>query len=93
MKLINEWKEFLISFIKNQDGSYRYTLLKKSPFIPISLGSLYDLLNNFESKDKNSFDCWGWSNIVWWSPRVSWSRISPKQMIEIVDEFCKKNII
>lgn len=93
LKLINEWKEFLISFIKNQDGSYRYTLLKKSPFIPISLGSLYDLLNNFESKDKNSFDCWGWSNIVWWSPRVSWSRISPKQMIEIVDEFCKKNII
>ncbi|MEF2175961.1 MAG: hypothetical protein V3575_05790 [Candidatus Absconditabacteria bacterium] len=93
LKLINDGKEFLISFIKNQDGTYRYTLLKKSPFIPISLDSLYEKLNLIESKDKMSFDCWGGSNIVGGSPRISGSKITPKEMIQIVDEYHKKIII
>jgi hypothetical protein len=48
-------------------------------------------LNNheFSCKDKTN-DIWGGSNIIGGSPRVNGSRLSPKEVETIINEFLKK---
>lgn len=91
LKLINEWEDVVLSFIKNRDWTYKYTILKKSPFIPFPVEWLYKTLNDLEWIEKESLDCWGGSNIVWWSPRIAWSKIKPKDMAIIVNDYFAKN--
>jgi hypothetical protein len=75
--------------VKNPNNNhYRYSLCKASHFIPFPINKLYAVLNKAEGITSET-DCWGGSDIVGGSPRLSGSKLTPKELEDIVNNNIK----
>ncbi len=61
---------------------WRYTLGRRSEFIPFDIPSLLDKLN---AGEQNSEDQWGGSDIIAGSPRVGSSKLTPREVEQIIN--------
>ena len=67
------------------DGSYVYTLGRRSVWTPFNLQELYSRLNAEEAAIVNDQNRWGGSDTVGGSPRETGSRLSPERLEEIIN--------
>ena len=78
-----------VSVRENGNDTYTYSIGKISPYIDFPILDLYSALSEAEGfKDEN--DCWGGSDIIGGSPRKSGSRLKPKELERIINEFLEK---
>ena len=78
------------AYISVQDLSnerWRYSVGRRSEFIPFPLPILFDALNNAE---QNSDDKWGGATTIGGSPRVGASKLHPKTVVEIVSNIMER---
>jgi hypothetical protein len=66
------------------DGCWRYTIGRRSEFIPFDIASLIDHLNKVEECDS---DRWGGATIIGGSPRVNGSKLSPAELERVINKF------
>ncbi len=66
------------------DDRWRYTIGRRSEFIPFDVPGL---LNRFNEVEACETDRWGGATIIGGSPRVGGSQLSPSEVEEIVNEF------
>jgi hypothetical protein len=71
-----------VSVRENDDGTWTYSIGRMSPFVPFDILRLYEVLNAAEGLDAASG--WGGSDTIGGSPREGGSRLSPKQVEELV---------
>lgn len=76
----------LISFRENQDGTYTYSIGKISNFINFPIPKLYNILNQAENLNDTNIQ-WGGSAIIGGSPRRSNSKLKPKELENIVNDY------
>lgn len=70
------------------DEQWRYSIGRRSPFIPFPLNALYTVLNTAEGcSDEN---CWGGSDIAGGSPRVGDSKLTPSVVEKAINDFLTK---
>lgn len=72
------------------DGTFVYTLGRRSVWTPFNLGRLYARLNEEESDIVTESNRWGGSNTVGGSPRNTGSRLSPEKLQEIINAALRK---
>ena len=69
---------------KRDDGNYTYVVGKMSPYIPLPLIEIYNALNKAE-KLESAENMWGGSDIIGGSPRKTGSRLSPREVEQIIN--------
>lgn len=70
---------------EKQDGSFIYTLGRRSVWTPFILEELYSALNEAERGIVNDNNRWGGSDTIGGSPRETGSRLSPSELQEIIN--------
>ncbi len=70
---------------ENADGSFVYTLGRRSVWTPFSLQKLYERLNEEESDVITDSNRWDGSDTIGGSPRGTGSRLSPERLQEIIN--------
>ena len=65
------------------NGRWRYTLGRRSEFIPFDIPVLLDRLNRAE---QNEQDQWGGSDIIAGSPRVGGSKLNPHEVQSVIND-------
>ena len=85
-QLYQEGVQALITFRDNQDGTYTYSIGKISPFIKFPIPEIYNVLNQAENLNDTN-DQWGGSTIIGGSPRRSSSKLKPKELENIVNDY------
>ena len=83
--------ESFVSARKNGNDRYVYSIGKISPFVEFPIKTLYGLLNNAEGIEQENIDCWGGSDTIGGSPRIAGSRLTPKELESIINDFLSKN--
>jgi hypothetical protein len=73
-----------ISVQEVSDDRWRYTIGKRSEFIPFDVTGIIERLNEVEECKE---DRWGGATIIGGSPRVGSSKLSPPEVEKIVNEF------
>lgn len=76
-----------VSVRERGNGRYTYTVARTAPFIRFSVPSILEALNAAEGC---LVDRWGGSDTIGGSPRVSGSRLTPKEVRQIIDETLAK---
>ena len=76
---------FMTLVSEKDDGSFVYVGGRKSVWIPFDIPKIIDRLNEIEGEIISEENCWGGSNIIMGSPRVSGSRINPQDLEKIID--------
>ena len=79
---------FLAVVAKRPDGSYVYSLGKKSRYIPFPIKDFFVSLNSREGLDENNG--WGGSDIIGGSSREFGSKLEPKEVFEIIESKLKE---
>lgn len=72
---------------QREDGNYNYVIGKKSVWIPFPVEELYKKLNEAEGKSIKNGNRWGGSNTIGGSPRETGSKLQPKQLEKIINDF------
>lgn len=69
-----------------QEGVWRYTIGRTSPFIDFPIEKLYEVLNaqDVACCENNN---WGGSDLIGGSPRTTGSRLSPERIYDILENF------
>lgn len=75
-----------VSVRERGNGRYTYVVGRMSPFIPFNCERIYTECNKLVAADG---DVWGGSNTIGGSPRVAGSKITPDEMIKIVESVCR----
>lgn len=69
-----------------QPGVYTYTVGRLSPFVlQFDILRLFDILNQAEGLGPEARDRWGGANTIGGSPRISGSKLTPDEIIKIVE--------
>ncbi|MEK6840984.1 MAG: hypothetical protein AABX45_00115, partial [Nanoarchaeota archaeon] len=89
-KLFWDGIKAFVSFKERSDGSYNYIFGRISPLISFDNKSIYDELNKIEGIAKDDLDSYGGSDIIGSSPRKRGSKITPKEMIDIINKLLKQ---
>lgn len=76
---------FAALVVEKPDGSFVYTLGRRSVWTPFNLQKLYVRLNEEESHIVTDSNRWGGSDTVGGSPRDTGSRLSPERLQEIIN--------
>lgn len=79
---------FLAVVAKRPDGSYVYSLGKKSRYIPFPIKDFFVSLNSREGLDEKNG--WGGSDIIGGSSREFGSKLEPKEVFEIIESKLKE---
>ncbi len=74
-----------VSILEESDGCYHYSIGKMSPFIPFPITKIYAVLNEREGLDSASGVCWGGGDTIGGSPRRVGSKLSPREVEEIIN--------
>ncbi|HEY8886076.1 MAG TPA: hypothetical protein VIM31_01070 [Candidatus Microsaccharimonas sp.] len=69
---------------------WRYSVARRSEFIPFDVPRLLDRLSEVEGNDQ---DKWGGARIVGGSPRVGASRLSPSEVEAIINQYIADSLI
>jgi hypothetical protein len=69
------------------EGVWRYTIGRRSDFIPFNVPGLLDHLNEVEGCTDDS---WGGSNIIGGSPRVGGSKLSPAELETTINAYLER---
>jgi hypothetical protein len=85
-QLYQEGVQALITFRDNQDGTYTYSIGKISGFINFPIPEFYNVLNQAENLNDTN-NQWGGSTIIGGSPRRSSSKLKPKELENIVNDY------
>lgn len=88
-KLFTEGIKAFVSVRENSDGSCAYSIGKMSPFIAFPVEELYGFLNRTEGIPEGDSDCWGGGNTIGGSPRNKGSKLKPKELEEVINDFLK----
>lgn len=87
----NYLEKWIMSFMSlnkvRPDGKYIYSIWKVSNYIKFPILEIYIMLNKAEWISEESTDKWGWSDTIWWSPRNSWSKLSPDDITRLINDF------
>lgn len=75
---------------EKSDGSFVYTLGRRSVWTPFNLQKLYARLNEEESHIVTESNRWGGSDTIGGSPRDTGSRLSPERLQEIINATVNK---
>ena len=76
---------FAVLVAEKQDGSFIYTLGRRSVWTPFILQKLYSILNEAEHDIVNAGNKWGGSDTIGGSPRETGSRLSPSKLQGIIN--------
>jgi hypothetical protein len=76
---------FAALVVEKSDGSFVYTLGRRSVWTPFYLQKLYVRLNEEESHLVTDSNRWGGSDTIGGSPRDTGSRLSPERLQEIIN--------
>ena len=82
-------KAFVSLICEKDDGTFHYSLVRRSSFIPFPLRLLYKVLNEAEGIVEDATDRWGGSDTCGGSPRIAGSRLSPAQLTEVISSCLK----
>jgi hypothetical protein len=85
MAMYNDGITAFAALVAEKDGSYVYTLGRRSVWTPFNLQRLYSRLNVEESDIVNDQNKWGGSDTVGGSPRETGSRLPPGRLEEIIN--------
>lgn len=86
MAMFNDGVIAYIALIaEKQDGSFVYTLGRRSVWTPFDLPRLYACLNAIEKDIVTPHNRWGGSDTVGGSPRETGSKLSPKELQEMIN--------
>lgn len=77
-------KSYLSIIAKKNDGSFVYTIGKKSRYIKLPMREIFEELNKLENTRDNS-NCWGGSDIIGGSPRATGSHLTWQTIVSVVD--------
>lgn len=75
-----------VSLICEQDGVYRYSIGKMSPYIRFPVEDLYQIFNVAEGIPADAADRWNGSDTVGGSPRIAGSTLKPADVERIINE-------
>lgn len=67
------------------EGRYDYSIGRLSSIVPFPLRLIYSALNEAEGIDDDEIERWGGSRIIGGSPRMQGSRLTPEQVITVVE--------
>jgi hypothetical protein len=73
------------SLVESGEGSYRYSLIRLSRFVPFPIPLFYDDLNGAEGIQDDAPDRWGGSETCGGSPRQAGSRLPPERLAAIIN--------
>lgn len=76
---------FLSIVVKKDDGSYVYSIGKKSKYIPIDLQAIYAELNAIEGLTREKG--WGGSDIIGGAPRMGGSKLEPEFVFSVIEKY------
>lgn len=86
--LFNNGISAFISYLgERKDSNHNYVIGKKSVWIPFPINELYEILNIADKKIINDENKWGGSNTIGGSPRETGSKLTPKQLEKIINEY------
>ncbi len=88
-KLFAEGIKAFVSVRENNNGSYTYSIGKMSPFVTFPVEELYAVLNRAEGISEGNPDCWGGGNTIGGSPRNNGSRLNPRELENVINDFLK----
>jgi hypothetical protein len=74
----------------NPNGTWTYSLGKMSPFVQFPITDLYNVLNAAEGLVSGSANSWGGGDIIGGSPRQTGSRLAPKELQELLNNYLNK---
>jgi hypothetical protein len=72
------------------DGSFVYTLGRRSVWSPFNLRDLYSRMNEAEADIVNAANKWGGSDTIGGSPRDTGSKLSPQELQEIINDLMNR---
>jgi hypothetical protein len=77
--------------LKSQhDDHYVYSLGTRSPFVKFPLMQIYEACNRAEGIGSTEIDRWGGSTNRGGSPRSRGSRLTPVELVKVIDECLSK---
>ncbi len=74
-----------VSVRENEDSSFTYSIGKMSPYVNFPITDLYTFLNYAEGLVSESANSWGGSDIIGGSPRMTGSKLNPKELEQIIN--------
>ena len=75
---------------QTEDGRYRYSVGRRSEFIPFPIKKILDALNRAEGIRPGEPDHWGGGDIIGGSPRIGLSDKTPEEIFRIVESVIKR---
>ena len=81
---------FVALVAEKPDGSFVYTIGRKSVWIPFSLTQIYAKLNQIEKAIVTSTNKWGGCNTIGGSPRLTGSKIPPRELEKIINSVLER---
>jgi hypothetical protein len=79
-----------VSVKERNNETFTYTIGKSAPFFDFDIVSLLSELNKAEFGERKDIkDIWGGGNLVGGSPRIAGSKLKPKEVESIINEFIK----
>lgn len=88
-KLFSEGIKAFVSVRENGNDSFTYSIGKMSPFVTFPVEELYAVLNRTEGIPEGNSDCWGGGNTIGGSPRNKGSKLKPKELENVINDFLK----
>ncbi len=74
-----------VSYRDNKDGTFTYSIGKMSPYFKFPITDFYIFLNQAEGLVPGSANSWGGSDIIGGSPRMTGSKLHPKELERIIN--------
>lgn len=85
-QFVNDGINAFVSVQERPDGSWNYTLARTAEFVSFPIPLLCRALNTAEGLEESSSK-WGGGDTIGGSPREGGSRLSPKEVIELIEKF------
>ena len=80
-----------VSFLCEDNGKFHYSIGKMSPFVPFPIKDLYVALNHQEGIDMKTQPCWNGGDTIGGSPRRVGSKLKPKEVETIINQFLERS--
>ncbi len=86
-KMVSDGITAFVSVRDAGDDTYVYTLARLSPYIPFPIPELFEHINTIEGYTLGDPQAWGGSDIIGGSSRKNKTRIRPRELEKMVNDF------